>query len=60
VWIQGGRSLRAFARGGNDDLLGTGGRDLLHGGPGRDRADGSSARDTCVAVERARRCEVRR
>lgn len=60
VWIQGGRSLRAFAKGGNDDLLGTGGRDLLHGGPGRDRADGSSARDTCVAVERARRCEVRR
>lgn len=58
--VLGARSLRAFGRGGDDVLGGTGGRDFLDGGPGRDRADGSSGRDTCVRVERARSCEVRR
>ncbi|QIK74847.1 calcium-binding protein [Nocardioides piscis] len=54
------RWVRAFGRGGDDDLLGTTGRDLLDGGPGRDRAYGDKGRDTCVSIERAADCEVRR
>ena len=56
----GGRSVRAFGRGGDDVFSGTGGRDFFDGGRGRDRAAGSSGRDSCVSIERATDCEVRR
>ena len=58
--VLGGRSLRAFGRGGNDIFGGTGGRDFIDGGPGRDVARSSTGRDICVHVERANGCEVRR
>lgn len=58
--VLGARSLRAFGRGGDDVFGGTGGRDLLDGGPGRDRASTGRGRDTCVSIERAQDCEVRR
>lgn len=58
--VSGGRSVRAFGRGGDDVFGGTGGRDFFDGGRGRDRATGSSGRDTCVRIERAADCEVRR
>lgn len=52
--------VRAFARGGRDDLTGGMGRDLLDGGPGRDVIDGSNGRDRCRRGERLTSCEVRR
>lgn len=58
--VLGGRSVRAFGRGGDDVFVGTGGRDFFDGGRGRDRATGSSGRDTCVRIERAQDCERRR
>lgn len=55
-----GRSLRATTFAGRDSVEGTSGPDRLDLGRGRDKADGSRGRDTCISVERAKSCEVRR
>ena len=54
------RSLRARTFAGRDRVEGTKGRDVLDLGRGVDRADGARGRDTCIDVERAKSCEVRR
>ncbi len=53
-------SVRAYGRGGNDNLSGGYGKDLLDGGSGRDTLDGSRGRDRCVNGEKTTGCEVRR
>lgn len=53
-------SVRAFGRGGNDDLSGGYRNDLLDGGPGRDSLFGDSGTDRCLRGEKLRECEVRR
>jgi Ca2+-binding RTX toxin-like protein len=52
--------VRAFGRGGNDQLHGGKSADLLDGGPGRDRLSGGAGRDRCLHGERLTWCEVRR
>jgi Ca2+-binding RTX toxin-like protein len=53
-------NLRATTYGGRDRVQASRGRDHLDLGRGVDRADGSKRRDTCISVERANSCEVRR
>ena len=55
-----GRSLRALTFGGSDRVEGSNGSDHLDLGGGVDKADASRRRDTCISVERATSCEVRR
>lgn len=53
-------NLRATTFGGRDRVQASRGRDHLDLGRGVDTADGSLRRDTCISVERAKSCEVRR
>jgi Ca2+-binding RTX toxin-like protein len=52
--------VRAFGRGGNDQLHGGKSADLLDGGPGRDSLSGGAGRDRCLNGEKFGSCELRR
>ena len=52
--------VRAFGRGGRDQLGGGRFADLLDGGAGRDKLDGGRGRDRCLRGERLSSCERRR
>lgn len=55
-----GRSLTARTFGGRDHVEATRGRDVLDLGRGADKGDASLGRDTCISIERAKSCEIRR
>ena len=53
-------NLRATTYGGRDRVQASRGRDRLDLGRGVDKADASLRRDTCISVEQAKSCEIRR